>query len=52
MRKSQRPQRNWRLIKLAQTQARLANEDNPTYETDQALRDADEQVAIAQSPTQ
>ncbi|MCO5196940.1 MAG: efflux RND transporter periplasmic adaptor subunit [Anaerolineae bacterium] len=35
--------------KLAQTQARLANEDNPTYETDQALRDADEQVAIAQS---
>jgi HlyD family secretion protein len=35
--------------KLQQTQARLANEDNPTFETDQVLRTANEQVAIAQA---
>lgn len=35
--------------KLARTQARIANEANPTGETDRARRDAEEQVTIAQA---
>lgn len=35
--------------KVAQIQAQRVNADNPTYETDQAMRNADEQVAIAQA---
>jgi HlyD family secretion protein len=35
--------------RVAQIQAQRVNADNPTYETDQAMRNANEQVAIAQS---